>query len=146
MSINSPPSASADKTHARSPLRRILPWIAVLVLFPLLGWEFISLQRHAQGVKKVISLIGPLDDAPSRAVSSKMVQVALHGKTPSVVEDVSGRNLSNGGAKLEVYRWFSLNPGVKRELFVYYASGPDAIAICASAEEDLQTAAAPSRP
>lgn len=146
MSTDSPPSASAEKSPARSPLRRVLPWVAVLVLFPLLGWEFVSLQGHAQGVKKLIDLIGPPDDAPSRAISSKMVQDALRGKAPSVVEDVSSRNLSNGSSKVEVYRWFSLNPGVKRELFVYYASGPDPIAMCASAQEDLQTAAAPSQP
>lgn len=133
------PATPSEGSPPRAGRRPWLAWVLVLVLFPLLGWEFVAHRQHEKAVNDVVEKIGePPDPDSKRGQKSDVVKALVGGKTPQVV-DVSNRNLANGAKKVEIYRWFSINPFSKRELYVYYSGGEDPIVVGATQIEDTQT-------
>src|SRR5262245_43333310 len=127
MSTGDAPATPPEGAPPRAGRRGWISWVIVLVLFPLLGWEFVAKGHHEKALKDVVEKIGePPDPDSKRGQKSDVIQALVGGKTPRVV-DVSDRNLANGAKKVEIYRWFSINPFTKRELYVYYSGGDDPI-------------------
>lgn len=121
----------------RSPVRTLISWVLVLGLFGALGWDYVAGQEHERVVKEVLDKIGAPDVTLSRKVKAADIKAIVGGKSPRIV-DVATKGLSIGAGKLEVYRWFGINPFVKRELYVYYAPGEDGSVVSASTIEDKQ--------
>lgn len=136
MSVNTPATPSAPP-KPRSTVERTLVWGGILILLALVGIEYTS--RNAQSIA-VDSLMTKLKEFEGKGMDLKTsdVKAAVGNKLPRV-EDVSGKLLSNGGKRVEIYQWFSINPLKKREMYVYYGVGDDPDVLSVSTEEETES-------
>lgn len=112
--VDSPPKA-------RSPVERAIVHGGILVLLVLVGIESIGYLGQRSALASLTERLEKGDPTghPLKAADVK----ALLGREPIHVEDVTERNLSINAKRVEVYRWFTLSPIKKRELYVYYGIG-----------------------
>jgi hypothetical protein len=137
MAAGDDPAQTPSPPKPRSPVRTLISWVLVLGLFGALGWDYVASQEYEKVVRAVLDKIGPPDVTVSRKVKAAEIKAIVGSKSPRIV-DVATKGLSIGAGRLDVYRWFGVNPFVKRELYVYYAPGEDGSVVSASTIEDKQ--------
>lgn len=141
-SLPGPPS---DKP--RSPVERGIVWGGIVVLLALVAAEYTAREAHSKAVNGLLAKLKAVDESEEAANSTAFealgvkaadVKAAVGNKLP-VVEDVKDRHLANGGKRVEIYRWFTVNLLKPREMYVYYGAGEDADVVTVSIEPDTES-------
>lgn len=123
-----PQSTNAPPAKTRSPVERLLVWGLIGVLAVAAGFEYLSKMGHEKALNKLHDALALVDkDSTHPEVTEADVKAAVGDKKPSKREDYGpGKVAPNGGKRLDVYSWFTLNPTNKREIYVWYgAKGKD---------------------
>jgi hypothetical protein len=106
------------------------------ILLVLVGIEFNWRSSHLGAYEKCQEKI-KATEIGDHTFKRKDVAAIIGSKTPAKVEELQGKNISNGAKSVEIYTWPSLNPMSKRELFVYYGHGDDPDVIGVGTESEL---------
>lgn len=143
MSAESPSSPSLPAPRKpRSTVERSLVWGGILLLLIVVVLEYTAKSAQSTAVETLLEQIRQAEttpfDIPAEEIKAAHVKAAVGNMTPRV-EHVGAKLLVNGGRRLEVYRWFSINPLKAREMYVYYGHGDDPYVISVSTEEETES-------
>jgi hypothetical protein len=140
MSASPEPTSNSPRHKpgkSRNPIERLLVWGGILILSVLVGIEYSSSRAQTAAVGALTAKMRTNEQAGTDLKLAD-VKAAVGGKTPRV-ENVSEKQLRNGAKRLEVYRWFSINPLKPREMYVYYGLGEDPDVLSVSTDEETET-------
>jgi len=128
MGNNDPgPQPSRPAAKRRNPVELFLVRGFIVFLLVLVGTEAISWWSHKQALETLRARIHEGETtAGSKLVTETEVKVVVKGRQPVKTQDLTGKGISNGASRLDVYAWFTVSPFKKREMYVYYGrQGPD---------------------
>jgi hypothetical protein len=137
MPVSQPAMQPATGAKPRSQLKTSIASGGILVLLAMTVVEYSSQQAHSNAVESLSSQFQRAAETHT-VVRAADVKAAVGRKTPAV-QDVTELDLPDGSKRLEVYRWFSILPAQKRELFVYFGAGDDADVLSLSTESQFDT-------
>lgn len=129
-------SSTKPAAKPRSPVERIIVWGVIGILLVLVGFEFTQRSSHLGAYEKCQEKI-KATEIGDNTFKRKDVMAIIGSKTPAKVEELQGKNISNGAKSVEIFTWPTLNPMAKRELFVYYGHGDDPDVIGVGTESEL---------
>lgn len=112
------PANKGAAAKPRSPVERAIVWGIILVLVALVGVEASSRFSFERVDKTLNEKLQALQES-DQGLTKKDVDVVMEGKVP-VTEELKGKDVAIAAHHVDKYAWFSLNPFVKRELYVYY--------------------------
>jgi len=140
-------SSTKPAAKPRSPVERIIVWGVIGILLLLVGIEFNWRSSHVGAYEKCLEKIKETE-VGDNTFKHKDVAAILGSKAPSKVEELQGKNISNGAKSVEIYTWPTLNPASKRELYVYYGHGedPDVIGVGTESEQTVEEKFPPLTP
>lgn len=119
MSQSSPPATSQPAAKARNPVERAIVWGVIVIGLVAVACEAGPWYQHRKVLDDLKKSIDQAEVSDS-SVKKSDVATLLGGKQPDRVESLAGRNIANGAKTVEIYKWFTINPGRPRELYVYY--------------------------
>jgi hypothetical protein len=135
------PAAAPSPRKPRSPVERAIVWGGILILLALVGVEYTGYRAQQSALTEIRGRMES-GDSQGKTVRAADVKV-ITGREPVHVEDVTAKNLATNAKRVEVYRWFTLSPVMKRELWVYYGIGgigegeePDVINVSTGEDAD----------
>lgn len=112
------PANKGAAAKPRSPVERAIVWGIILVLVALVGVEASS-RFSFERIDKALNDKLQATQESDAGMTKKDVDALMEGKVP-VTEELKGKDVAIAAHHVDKYTWFSLNPFVKRELFVYY--------------------------
>ena len=121
---HSPQPTNAPATKGRNPVERLIVWGLIGVLVVAVAIEFQSRRSHGNAISTLAEMVEAIDKDPKKPeVTEDDVKKVVGDKKPSRTEEFAiGKIPANGARRLEIYSWFTLNPGSKREMWVYYGA------------------------
>jgi hypothetical protein len=125
MSENQPAQQSGSPAaKPRNPVEKLLVRGLIAFLLVLVVIEAYFKMDHGKALAALQDKVSAVDKDPnSKPVTEADVKAILGDRKPSRTEEFGSQNPSRNGAKrLDVYSWFTLRPGSKREICVFYGT------------------------
>lgn len=125
MSESQPPQQSSrPAAKPRNPVEKFLVRGLIAVLLVLVAIEGYFRLEYGKVLGALQEKVAAVDkQVDSKPVTEADVKAIVGDRKPSRTEDFGPSNPSPNGAKrMEVYTWFTLRPGSKREICVFYGT------------------------
>jgi hypothetical protein len=134
---NSPSASKPATTKPRSPVERIVVWGLIALLLVVVGLEASAKFSYQKAIDALEAKIEDSVGGNKTALKEADVKAVLGSRQPASTEDLTGKNIANAARRVDIYKWFTVNPYKPRALFVYYGPGKDPDLIAARIEREL---------